>query len=90
MSNQSVAREVARWTLGVVLVLGGFQSLYLAAFHSWASWGPPTPNPEWHRTLSHRFVLIGLLCFVLAGVTVRFFAARRARADDPHAGSREP
>jgi hypothetical protein len=61
-----------------MLVLAGIYSFYLAAFHSWASWGPPTPDPEWHRTLSNRFALAGVACFVLAAIGVRLFRARRS------------
>jgi hypothetical protein len=59
-----------RW--GVVIVLGiiGVWLLYLAAFHSWASWGPPTPNPEWHRQWSYIFAVSALFAFMSSAIVL--------------------
>jgi hypothetical protein len=51
---------VVRWGAVIVLAVIGLWLLNLAAFHSWASWGPPTPNPGWHRRWSYIFGVGGL------------------------------
>ena len=43
--------------------------LNLAVFHGWASSGPPTPRPEWHRAWCYRFGVSAVLAF-LAGLGV--------------------
>ena len=82
MSPRSGVRRIVRWGLGTVLVLGGLYALNGAAFHWWASSGPPTAIPEWHRSWSIRFALAGLVCFLLAGFTVWFFRGRRNGPDN--------
>jgi hypothetical protein len=81
MSPHSGFRRIVRWGLSAALVLGGLYAFNGAAFHWWASSGPPTAIPEWHRAWSFRFALVGLVCFLLAGVTVWSFRARSKRSE---------
>ena len=73
---------------GSIAVLGllGAWFLYLAAFHSWASWGPPSPNPEWHASLSMRFLvlsalsILGFLCLIFGPMIRRRFTRNEKNA----------
>jgi hypothetical protein len=83
VSQQSVVKRVVRWVSSAALVLAGLYSFNLAAFHSWLSWGPSAPEPEWHRTLSWIFALVGLSSLLLAVFVVRLFRVRgKRRADE--------
>ena len=53
-----------------MLLLGALWFVNLAVFHSWASSGPPSSRPEWHRTWSYIFEALALGCVVLAAVTI--------------------
>jgi hypothetical protein len=77
VSQWSVVKRVARWAPSLALVVAGLYSFNLAAFHSWLSWAPPNPDPQWHRTLSWIFALLGLTCLLLAGLVFRLFRVRR-------------
>jgi hypothetical protein len=68
--------------VSAALVLCALWLVNLAAFHSWASWGPPSLWPEWHRAWSYRFALLSLLCVVLAGLTIWALRARRITSTD--------
>jgi len=61
----TVVRQVFRWTLGVTFILGSLYLLNLAMFHGWASGGPPTPRPEWHRAWFYRFGFSAVGAFLL-------------------------
>jgi hypothetical protein len=76
-------RQVLRWTLGLTLLIGSLFLLNLAAFHGWASGGPPTQRPEWHRAWFHRLGVSAIVCF-FAGLSV----IRRLRAPAPAARER--
>ena len=78
-----IGRQVIGWSASALLALCGLWSLYLAAFHSWVSWGPPSSRPEWHRAWSIRFALLALGAFVLAGVVLWTLRTRRpARVEE--------
>ena len=64
-------RSALRWILSSALALAGLYLTHLALFHSWLSWGPPTPDPEGHRIMSHRLLTGAVLCFLLAICAVR-------------------
>ena len=51
---------LARWIAIPLLALAMLWFLNLAAFHWWASWGPPNQNPEWDKSWSIRFLFLGL------------------------------
>jgi hypothetical protein len=57
--------------------------LYLAAFHSWLSWGPPTPYPEWHKRWSIAFFCISIAsgCCALMIVALPFLKRREKRRE---------
>jgi hypothetical protein len=82
MRPKLAVKRVFRWVLFAVLVLSGLYAFNGAAYHFWASSGPPTAAPEWHRAWAFRLALIGLLCFVLAGVTVWLSRNRTKRRDN--------
>jgi hypothetical protein len=41
--------RLARWVVATTFLAIGLWLLNGAALHSWLSWGPPTPNPDFHR-----------------------------------------
>jgi len=62
-------RRFASAAIIVAFVLVGLYSLYLAAYHAWAS-DFPQSQPEWHRMWAGRFLLIAGVSFVVAGAWV--------------------
>jgi hypothetical protein len=87
MRSEPVVKRVFRWALFAVLMLGGLYAVNGAAYHWWASSGPPTAVPERHRALAFRFALAGLLCFLMAGFSVWLSRARGKRRDDSSGSS---
>lgn len=55
METHRRAVQVARWLSAGMLLLGALYFFNLAAFHTWAASGPPTPNREWHEAWATRF-----------------------------------
>ena len=45
---------------GIFLVVLGLTSLNTAAFHWWLSWGPPSPNPQYHIVLAVAFLILAI------------------------------
>jgi hypothetical protein len=76
MSRPNFLRKSLRWGTSTLLTLGGLWSLNLAAYHGWASAGPPTPRPEWHRLLFQRWAMVAALAFAGAGLAVWWFRPR--------------
>ena len=58
-------RRLANAAVIAAFVLVGLYSLYLAAFHAWAT-ALPKAQTEWHRLWAERFLLIAGVSFVLA------------------------
>ena len=53
----------------------------LAAFHGWASSGPPTDRPDWHRVWAARFFWVSIATLAaLVAVILRGARAARRRA----------
>lgn len=70
---------MTRWILAALLVLIAAASAYLAAFHTWAATGPPTPDPAWHMAWAQRFFWAAVGLLILAVVVV--FALRDRHRD---------
>jgi hypothetical protein len=62
-------RRIGRALVILALVAAALICFYLWLFHGWLAGGPPTPNPEWHRTWSIRFLVAGML-FAVAAVAL--------------------
>lgn len=76
-----------RWITVALLVLMGFGSLYSAAYFSWLSWGPPTPNPQAWARLATRAFFFGLLAFASCTGIVIAYRRRSRRAAGVPAGN---
>lgn len=75
--ERAAAAEWIRWGTAAALVFVAAYLLHGAAFHSWLSWGPPTPDPEWHRVRSHWFVGAAAVSLVASVLVVRLLRPRR-------------
>jgi hypothetical protein len=67
--------QITRWGVFGGLLLVGLWLLNLAAFHAWASSGPPTPNPEWHAMWAERYFWGAITSLGTSGIVA--FALRR-------------
>jgi hypothetical protein len=70
---------MTRWVVAALLVLTAGASAYLAAFHTWAATGPPTPDPAWHMAWAQRFFWAAVALLIVALVAV--LAGRRKSSD---------
>ena len=62
--------QAVRWVSAILLVAASLFLLNSAAFHWWASGGPPSPNPEWHRAWGNRFFAMSAALVFLAVLIV--------------------
>jgi hypothetical protein len=80
-SNLKPRRRTVRWVAATVSFLVGCFLANGATFHWWLTWGPPTPNPEGHRTWSQAYAGLSAVAFL---GTVAALVLLRPRRNSPN------
>jgi len=74
--------QTLRWGICVVATVMAIWAANSAAFHSWASWGPPTPHPEVHARWSRSLAIASMALLVLAASVFFFLRPRTPKVDE--------
>jgi hypothetical protein len=75
MTNQPFI-QVVRWMSAGALLVAALYFANLAAYHTWAAGGPPTPDPAWHATWATRFFWV-TVALITAAIGVAWLLRKR-------------